>query len=405
MFYMKTLKKIAQIVIISSITIVPCFSYEYTFDTQCIYLIWWDENLFEPYKYDLAYTYTDSEKANVLSLTNHFCQNVHQMKCSDSRDGEYSVDYFDASQSVFLSVLCNTVWENIDEAWTWILHYYNENDNYLKKKDFFDFNIVPETWYLEPCHPRWKMNNCDYSHKLPSIFNEIMDDFFAIKQARNFWINNLKDSFVADDAANLFSIGAFPWLELQPWLEKGICDPASKYYKTTCKTLKGYMTDARNLLKNTQVINVEGLDDREWVDCENYFKNNILYCGLLWSKSDYKFINTVYNEYLWYNLFLSYYSFYIDGPDYLDETPTKYNDRLEENKEKIFLVQDQLLKSKKAITTSLKSLSEITYSFPLHVWFLMYQEDAKLFMENISKIYAPIRTLYDKLRNVQIKEE
>ena len=80
-------------------------------------------------------------------------------------------------------------------------------------------------------------------------------------------------------------------------------------------------------------------------------------------------------------------------------------DKLEENKEKIFLVQDQLLKSKQAITLSLQSLWEMSYSFPLHVGFLMYHEDAKFFMENLAKLYAPIRTLYDKLRNVEIKEE
>jgi len=34
----------------------------------------------------------------------------------------------------------------------------------------------------------------------------------------------------------------------------------------------------------------------------------------------------------------------------------------------------------------------------------MYQEDANMFMKELAKIYAPIRTLYDKLRNVQIAE-
>jgi hypothetical protein len=34
----------------------------------------------------------------------------------------------------------------------------------------------------------------------------------------------------------------------------------------------------------------------------------------------------------------------------------------------------------------------------------MYQEDAQIFMKNIAKIYPPVRTLYDKLRNVQKPE-
>jgi len=385
--YMKILKKIVQIIIISSSVIVPCFSYNYTFDTPCMYLLWWDKDKDEPYKYQLAYD--ESDYKDIKHLTKHFCQKAYAMKCSDTSDWEYAVDYFDASQSIFLSILCNSVWE-------W--ENYKQND-YLKKRSFLDFYIITsETWYTESCHPWWNMNNCDYSYHLPSIFNEIMDDFFSIKQARNLWVDKMEDSFTSNDAAKNFIIWNFKWIP------EDTCGEGWKYYKTTCKTLEWYMKDARNLLKNTQVINVERLDDRKWVDCENDFKNNILYCGLLWSDSDYKFINAVYNEYLWYNLFLSYYSFYIDGSDYLNDTNSTVLERLQENKEKRYLVQDQILKSKQAITTSLKSLSEITYSFPLHIWFLMYHEDAKLFMENISKIYAPIRTLYDKLRNVQIKE-
>lgn len=393
---MKNFKKIAQIIIILGLMIVPCFSdyTGYTFDLPCIYLIWWD-NKYQPYKYDLVYN--DSANKSIKSLTKHFCKNAYVMKCSDISDWEYTRDYFDASQSVFLSILCNSVWE-----WS---YYSNEEDDYLKKDSFLDFYIIEsETWYFEACHPYWSMNSCDYSYNLPLIFNKIMNDFFWIKQARNLWVNKIEESFEPDKAANKFSIEKFPWLNLQEGLSNGICDPASEYYKTTCKSLKWYMSDALNLLKNTEVISVEWLQTKEWIDCENDFKTNILYCGLLWSNSDYKFINTVYNEYLWYNLFLSYYSFYIDGSDYLDSTTSNATDKLEENKEKRFLVQDQLLKSKQAITTSIKTLSEITYSFPIHIWFLMYQEDAKLFMEKVSKIYAPLRTLYDKLRNVQIKE-
>jgi hypothetical protein len=34
----------------------------------------------------------------------------------------------------------------------------------------------------------------------------------------------------------------------------------------------------------------------------------------------------------------------------------------------------------------------------------MYQEDSKLFMKKLSKLYPPIMTLFDKLRNVQKAE-
>lgn len=389
---MKNLKNIVLYLSILSI-IAPCFAINSEFDQSCTYLIAWSTDIWKPYNADLIY----NGKKNIRELTKNFCDKVYSLKCSDSSDWVYATDYFDASQSIFLSILCESV-----QAWT----RYTQTNWYLKKKNFIDFGILSsETWYQESCYwlsSYWTMNDCDYSYYLPLIFNKIMNDFFSVKQARNFWIEKLEDEFVPDDAANKFSKDTFPGIDMQ----QGICNPDNKYYKTTCKKLKGYMTDANNLLKNTEILDVAKLSKQDSApDCENDFSTNILYCGLLWSNSYYKFINTVYNEYFWYKLFLSYYSFYINGFDYLDNSKADDLDKLQENKEKIYLTQNQLVKSKQAITLSLQTLSEMSYSFPLHVGFLMYHEDAKYFMENISKIYTPIKTLNDKLRNVQIKEE
>ena len=71
------------------------------------------------------------------------------------------------------------------------------------------------------------------------------------------------------------------------------------------------------------------------------------------------------------------------------------------NLDKIYSFREQVYRSREGVTMALRSLSEMSSSFALHVWFLMYQEDAKLFMKKLAKLYPPIRTLYDKLRNVQ----
>ena len=385
-------------------TVAVSFSDNSGFNKSCTYLFAWDKS--NPYNSSLAY----NKDKRVRELTNYFCTQVQSFKCSDSNDWSYSTDYFDASQSIFLSILCNSVW-----AWEG----YVQVNSYLKKKDFIDFGILSSsTWYQEDCYgldAYWSMNNCNYSYNLPLIFNKIMNDFFSIKQARNFWITGIVEEFKSEERANTFSLENFPWLSIalgeNGRQSEGICDPNNKYYKTTCKKLKWYMIDANNLLINTEIVDVEKLQASAPTtpnNCDNDSKNNILYCWLLWSNSDYKFVNAVYNEYFRYKIFLSYYSYYINWTDYLDDTSSDVSnlvDKLEENKEKIFLVQDQLLKSKQAITLSLQSLWEMSYSFPLHIGFLMYHEDAKFFMENLAKLYAPIRTLYDKLRNVEIKEE
>lgn len=380
---MKKLGKIIVTILITGIVIKPCLANDNKI-LPCT-------SLFDTERNQGTLLEFKKDKKEIRALTQNFCDNAYALKCLDNSDWGNAIDYFDASQSAFLTILCNSVWR-----WT----NYNKVSTYLNKSSFIDFNIVdPEAEYPGVCDYSFhNMNDCDYSYNLPLIFNEIMDDFFWIKQARNLWVNKL--DIDAKATANTFSKEKFPGIT------KGICDPDDPnfYYKSTCKTLQWYMVDASNLLKNSNVVNVKTLQAVE-ADCENHPEQNIFYCGLLWSDSDYKFINTVYNEYFWYKLFLSYYSFYIDGEDYLNTTTKNIADRIEENKEKIFLVQDQLQKSKQAITTSLKTLWEITYSLPIHIWFLMYQEDAQYFMENISKIYPPIRTLYDKLRNVQIQEQ
>ena len=386
---MKNLWKIVcYIIMMMCLFIMPCFWDEIY--SSCSNLFeWWSKASLT----DIAY----NGKPYMKNLIQHFCSVANWLQCVDSSDWDFSIDYFDASQSLFLSILCNSVWWNAISG-------YQHTNSFLKKKSFLDFGIVTSaTGYLESCHSYWFMNSCDYSYNLPLIFNMLMDDFFSIKQARSFWVDELQDSFSAQDFANKFSLEHFKWLSLQKWLEKWICDDGSEYYKKTCKTLKNYMTEAENLLKNTMVLDVKKLQEIEWVDCENNRSKNILYCGLIGTDSDYYFLNTVYNEYFRYNLFLSYYSFYINWSDYVDGD-AKDLDKLQENYEKIYLIENQLSKSKQAITIATRNLSEMSYSFPLHIWFLMYHEDAKLFMEKVGKIYSPLRTLYDKLRNVQIKE-
>ncbi len=385
-------KKIVIWLFIFGLTIVPCFSANNDYQSCSSLFVW---QLQDSVNYEqLLFSWNSKD---VHDLTSRFCANVASLKCIDSSDWENTADYFDASQSLFLTILCNSV--NVQTPYlSW--------NEILKKKSFLDFWMVSSvTWVYESCHRLSSMNNCDYAYYLPQIFNKIENDMFNIRQARFFGVNELSDPFSAEDAANQFSISMMPWLNIQPWLSAGICDSNSTYYKSTCKTLKNYVKDANNLLHNTKIIDVEKLQElKDSADCENYPDFNILYCWLLWTNSEYRFLNAVYNEYFWYKVFLTYYSSYINWNGFLDADYKTQEERYEKNQERISLINDQLSKSKTAITLSLRSLTEMTYSFPVHIGFLMYHEDAKLFMENSSKLYAPIRTLYDKLRNVQIKE-
>lgn len=337
----------------------------------------------------------------IKELTTVFCSAVLWQRCKDTTDNSVLPDYFDPNQSVFLNILCNSV-----------NHPGYTNTEVLNKTGIINF--ISTFWNKSYCRSDWNMNKCDYVYYLPKIFNEIMNDMFSIAQARFFWISKLDDK--AEDVANKFSTGNIPWLKV--W----ICDPSNKYYKTTCKHLKWYVEDARSMLKSTSIISVSGLQQNT-VDCLSSFSDNILYCGLLWDTSTYGFIDTVYNEYFWYSLFMWYYTLKLDSDikqqDWYDSVktavfrwdppeesrnPENVLEYAEEIEWLMTRIEQQLFKSKQAITESLKSLTELKSSFTLHIWLQMYQEDVRLFMQEIHKIYSPIRTLYDKFRNVQVKE-
>ncbi len=334
-----------------------------------------------------------SELWSVKLISQNFCEHVHNSKCEDNIDAHDS-DYFDANQSIFLTLLCDNVGKG--QNFTFINR--TENDSILKKRAFSDFNIYNYNMEdINYCDSKTNMNWCDFPKHLPKMFNEIINDYFNIWQARIYGIKWFQEKINPIISANEFSDENF--------LIK-ICDPSNKqYYTKSCKYLSNYMKKANQLLIKTKVVDVKKLTEQNKnFDCDNKFSENILYCGLLGSDNNLSdnFLNLIYNEYLWYRLFMEYYSTNLStNPDLSNLISNSNAEKLKDNKEKIIWLQQNNTKIKKALSDSLRTLSEIAQTFPLHIWFTMYQENANIFMKELSKIYPPIRTLADKLKNVQ----
>ena len=345
---------------------------------------------------------------DVRTLVKSFCNWVEEMRC------EYDGDFYDAKQSVFLNILCENVWAS----------YWGAIIGKLKKSTFLQFKIYDYGYWeddeidseIDQCnYKQIGMNWCNLAKFLPKIFDPLMNDFFNIRHASIFWVADYNDDFDKTEVANQYSMKVLPWLSSQTnyKLSKWICSPETDYYKKTCKYLKNYVKKVRKLINKTQIIDIKKLSEYgKDIDCENNFTWDVLYCGLLWNtiKSDTLFLNAVYNEYFWYSLFMSHYANMLAsnskyGDSWSSNWTKSVSNIIEDNIQKSASVSEQLAKSKQAISMSLIKLSQISTSFPLHLGFMMYQEDAKLFMNKVWKIYSPIRTLYDKLRNAQIKEE
>lgn len=334
---------------------------------------------------------------DIRAMTRGFCSIISKNRCTD--DG----DLFDSNQSVFLTLLCDNVWagkyfDGIDREENGILL-----KTWFEQFGIYDYGFLDNNGWttINFCdYTQNYMNGCDFSQQLPKMFDEIINDYFNIKQADLYWVDILSDGITSEDRANNFSRANFVWLEL--------CDPESEYYGDTCKYLTNYMKDVKKLLTKTKVVDVKRLSKNKSKDmCTKDWENNILYCGLLWDDiiSKKSFLNVIYNEYLRYRLFISYYSYGLSVEhNYSELTDGNTLDQLDRNREKIYGFQEQIFRTRQAVTTAFRSLSEISSSFAVHVGFLMYHEDAKMFMKKLSKLYPPIMTLYDKLRNVQKSE-
>ncbi|OQB41483.1 MAG: hypothetical protein BWY04_00817 [candidate division CPR1 bacterium ADurb.Bin160] len=99
------------------------------------------------------------------------------------------------------------------------------------------------------------------------------------------------------------------------------------------------MKKANQLLIKTKVVDVKKLTEQNKnFDCDNKFSENILYCGLLGSDNNLSdnFLNLIYNEYLWYRLFMEYYSTNLStNPDLSNLISNSNAEKLKDNKEKI----------------------------------------------------------------------
>jgi hypothetical protein len=134
---------------------------------------------------------------------------------------------------------------------------------------------------------------------------------------------------------------------------------------------------------------------------ETNSNRNSLTCGLYGNEIKY-FIDLVYNELLFYALFVDYYSYLLQNKsDFKNWDIIEFQTKLTKNQKRVETMAMNFEKSREAIQTTIKILKELQYSFPIHIGFLLYSEDIYKFTNGMNKTLTPIYTLHDILRNVQ----
>jgi hypothetical protein len=178
-----------------------------------------------------------------------------------------------------------------------------------------------------------------------------------------------------------------------------------------------YLRNQKKMFKDLNILSSSGMytdyakiiaDKKSQTCIQGYTGYNIIVCGLRWDtkeKSLSPFINLIYNELFYYNLFVEYYSLQVTkNPNFFKDTTM--NDGVwtisAQQASRINEMKTELEFAKQALTISIRMLRNAYVTFPLHIWFLMYRESLQDFGEAMAKIATPVYTLFGmKSRNVQ----
>jgi hypothetical protein len=323
--------------------------------------------------------------------------------------------YYSAKDSVFLYLICHNISSDFDSIFQsnsnnkftwwdnwyflkssfkdlWIINYSNNNDI-----DYCDMTSTLGS----------SLKYCDLTYHIPRVFDMIVNDLFSLQHARIYGLTDPSFEKTIETQIDEYALDKFAI---------NFCNPNEWKYPKLCKTMKNYVMWSAKLLKWLDILNYNNLTKTE-TNCKNSYKKddkdsyqqydyNILYCGLLqsWFELKRNYINLIYNEFLYYALFVRYYNHAIQQNNGL--APLEYQKNAQSASSYLlnqaYEFNRAVNASQKAISLSMKMLNELNFTFPLHVGFMMYQEDLlNLRDKSLYKIVTPLYTLYWKLRNVQ----
>ncbi len=322
------------------------------------------------------------------SLLFNYCNGIFK----DKKGFIYSLDksHFEAEESLFLQALCSSLKsENLSTD--------SLQENFrtkLKLQQYKDADNVC-------ARGKNQMEDCDIHRYVTKIYTAVMGEIFKIKWAHVVQIYTSKT--ISEEAtkriAKVFS-GYFNMPPSEDYKKKfpttsAMIDRDQKFFAKTLKTL--FIVDNDKLQYDVKL-------------CSGNISS--LACGLHSSDNGLgiAFTNLIYNEYLQYRLFVDYYTHQINWKvkQMLSEKGKDLNSLSEKDTKELMLLgelellQQEINIAKETLEMALDDLQDFVATYPLHIGFLMYQEELKKFRDKFAvKMVTPFYTLYEKFKNVQ----
>jgi len=339
-----------------------------------------------------------SATSNLKSLLVSYCASV--LINNTNHVNPDSTFLFSSRQSAFVYLLCKNLHPDSSLFFTGRIENFA---TYFKESDFakLDLPVKNDQQHLAYLYA-------------DDLFNSIIKEYFTIKQADVYGLQTddaAKKSI--EDQVNIFSAAYFK--------DINICkksDPLWKYFPKTCTYMTQYLRNQRRMFKDLNILSSSGIYTdyvkiiKETPDaCSDLNKKDsytIILCGLWWNPNEKNFspfVNLIYNELFYYNLFVEYYALQVTKyPNlfYDEATMAGVWSISAQQASYIGQMRSELFFSRQALKTSIRMLRNAYVTFPIHIWFLMYRESLQDFGLALAKIATPVYTLFgDKFKNVQ----
>lgn len=314
--------------------------------------------------------------------------------------------YFSAKKSAFVYLLCKHI--GTSSA------LFIDDDGNTSLSGFFKTTALDKMGFFASGFDK---NRPDLY--VDELFNAIMSEYFTIKQANIYWFTSMTLS--EEDQADQFTAGGGLWNPVPWYFDKiKICDKKNNKYTfdKTCTYLTQYIKNQKKSLSSFNIFDIKNLTDsydKQSKDTQNpipllctegkqHGSYDVQLCGLFdpWNKDMKPFVNMLYNEMFYYNLFVQFYRQRLLQEDDLFEW-SKTTERLQLQSFVSMKIQNELNLSKKALEMSIRILRDQYWTFPLHIGLLMYWEQLSPVGHSLASLGMPINTLYDEFRNVQCK--
>lgn len=287
---------------------------------------------------------------------------------------------YDASQSIFLALLCNN--NKLQSSF-----FRQQLSEYIEMNSFKDL-IRNKACYKE------YLEDCNLVELSDVIMMQLFSELFTLKQAEIFW---LSQSHLWDKTLLLSKINSFAKEKF--WIDKFCDDPNHKYPKT-CNIMERNMKAFIPKIAKFKIINAKKLyalaknkkANENLEQCGSSY--DFLLCGTIGdtTRGLKPFISLLYNELARYTIFMTYYTTVLNERDTISFAVKDELVQYPYNQTKLFFLTNQ----------TLNDLVSLARTFPIHIGLLAYQEDLLRFRDAaLSKIVTPFYTLYHKLRNVQ----